>query len=46
MDTRGYKGLLGVTSGNKGLHGVRRTYKGVKRLQDVTRGYVCYKGLP
>ena len=32
----GYRGLQGVTRGNKGVQGVRSGYK---RLQGLTRGY-------
>ena len=36
--TRGYRGLQGVTGGDKGLHKVTGVTMGYRGLQGVTRG--------
>ena len=38
MVKRGYKGLQGVTGGNRGLQVVTRGYKKLQWIQGVTRG--------
>ena len=45
LEYRGYRGLQGVTGGDKGLHGVTKGYRGYKGLPAVTNGYRGLQGV-